>query len=167
MHLLKKTYLDIMAAVRLGVIAGICFFLGKQVAAIFSTIPPVVGGLWTVISGILVLREAKEETFIATYERIVSSLIGVASSAFALIFFPESFFVIVLSVVIASLISLLFQRKKYEANASLTAAVVTIIWFLSDQSHPILFAGTRFFESFLGCAICFGISSIPLSKEEK
>ncbi|MFC2149230.1 aromatic acid exporter family protein [Candidatus Auribacterota bacterium] len=109
-----------------------------------------IGGLWAVISGILVMEITPPDTLRSLKFRIVGSFIGAVISGCYLVFLPFS--VIGLAVCIAAgvLTCHLLRLPDHVKLAGVTISVVMIVSTLGHGLNPIVNAGLRFVESTIG-----------------
>ena len=138
-----------------GMIITLCgYYLGSRFTAMFNGPSAAVGGVWSVISGLVVLQSTIRETLKSSLLRTVGTLIGASLAAAFLWLFGFSILGMALCTGLTLAICYLLDIFEY---ARLAAATVVIISAL-DQSGaggtPLLNAFLRFSESTIGVGIC-------------
>ena len=151
-------------AFQLTLVTGISYVMGFLISDWMLSVLQPIGGLWSVISGILVLRGGEIETFHTGLNRILGTVVGCVMGALYLTigttiwFFP-------LAVFVTSLICLHYKPlKNTNISACVTCCVVIIIWYIGAKSNVWLFALSRCVESFFGIITALSIFHIPLLK---
>lgn len=140
-------------SIRLSLAAGLAYFVGYYLTDWDKTIPQEIGGLWSVISAVLVLRLTNTEMLHASIDRVFGTLIGSVISAFYLLFTDNIWFFPV-AILIASLICHRIKPLKDSLfGATLAIVVILIVWQMSPQKSPWIFCLARFAESFIGVLI--------------
>lgn len=153
-------------AFKLTLVTAISYCLGFFISDWIVAVLQPIGGLWSVISGILILRQLEMETFYEGLNRILGTLVGCIIGALYLAigttiwFFPLAIFV-------TSLICLHFKHlKNTNISACITCCVVVLVWYVGDKSNVWLFALSRFVESLFGILTALAIFHIPLLKKK-
>jgi len=146
-------------ALQLSIVSGISYFLGYFLSGF--TLPTVaeVGGLWSVISGVLVMKQHQSESCSAGFGRLLGTLVGCIVSAICL-YIPEMIFALLLSIFATSLICTSIPKlKELNFHACITSAVVIIIWQLGSKNNEWLFSFSRFIESAAGVSIAIAVAN--------
>jgi len=135
-------------------ITFIGYYLGSRFTAIFNGPSAQVGGVWSVISGLVVLQSTIRETIQSSLLRTIGTFIGALLAAIYLWLFGFSLLGMALCAGLTLAICYLLDIFEY---ARLAAATVVIISAL-DQSAvggaPFLNAFLRFAESTIGVGVC-------------
>jgi len=129
------------------------FFGGFYFTALFHEPTSLVGGLWAVISAIIVIEASHIETYISAKNRIIGSLIGAIVSGFYLLFFPFSLVGFAAAIGVGVLICLLLGLPQSIKLTGITISVIMIVSTIAEDLHPFLNAGLRFAESAIGAGI--------------
>lgn len=144
-------------------ITALGYYLGSRFTAIFHGASAQVGGVWSVISGLVVLQSTIRETLKSSLLRTIGTSIGALVAACWLWMF--GFSVPGMAVCAGLTLAICYLVDIFE-YARLAAATVVIIAAL-DQSapgvSPFLNAFLRFSESTIGVGLCiFSVYSMRL-----
>jgi uncharacterized membrane protein YgaE (UPF0421/DUF939 family) len=135
-------------------ITFVAYYLGERFTAIFHGPSAQVGGVWSVISGLVVLQSTIRETLKSSLLRTIGTIIGALVAACYLQLF--GFSVAGMAVCAGLTLAICYLVDIFE-YARLAAATVVIIAAL-DQSAPgvppFLNAFLRFSESTIGVGVC-------------
>jgi len=148
-----------MYALQLSIVSGVSYFLGYFLSGF--TLPTVaeVGGLWSVISGVLVIKQHQSESYSAGFGRLLGTLVGCVVSAICL-YIPEMIFALLLSIFITFLICTSIPKlKELNFQACITSAVIIIIWQLGSKNNEWLFSFSRFIESVAGVSVAIAVAN--------
>ena len=150
---------NVVYALQLSIVSGVSYFLGYFLSGF--TLPTVaeVGGLWSVISGVLVIKQHQSESYSAGFGRLLGTLVGCVVSAICL-YIPEMIFALLLSIFITSLICTSIPKlKELNFQACITSAVIIIIWQLGSKNNEWLFSFSRFIESVAGVSVAIAVAN--------
>lgn len=136
----------------IAVVVG-AFFGGFYFTTLFHEPTSLVGGLWAVISAIIVIEASHKETYTSAKNRIIGSLIGAIVSGFYLLFFPFSLIGFAAAIGVGVLICLLLGLPQSIKLTGITISVIMIVSTITEDLHPFLNAGLRFAESAIGTGI--------------
>jgi len=143
----------------IAVVVG-AFFGGFYFTTLFHEPTSLVGGLWAVISAIIVIEASHKETYISAKNRIIGSLIGAIVSGFYLLFFPFSLVGFAAAIGAGVLICLLLNLPQSIKLTGITISVIMIVSTITEDLHPFLNAGLRFAESAIGAGIALIVAFI-------
>ncbi|HLW74989.1 MAG TPA: FUSC family protein [Gammaproteobacteria bacterium] len=132
----------------------LAYLLGSRFTAIFHGASAQVGGVWSVISGLVVLQSTIRETIKSSLLRTIGTFIGALICAVYLSLFGFSLVGMALCAGLTLAVCYLLDIFEY---ARLAAATVVIIAALSQTSpgvSPFLNAFLRFSESTIGVGVC-------------
>lgn len=150
---------NVVYALQLSIVSGVSYFLGYFLSGF--TLPTVaeVGGLWSVISGVLVIKQHQSESYSAGFGRLLGTLVGCVVSTICL-YIPEMIFALLLSIFITSLICTSIPKlKELNFQACITSAVIIIIWQLGSKNNEWLFSFSRFIESVAGVSVAIAVAN--------
>lgn len=136
----------------IAVVVG-AFFGGFYFTTLFHEPTSLVGGLWAVISAIIVIEASHKETYTSAKNRIIGSLIGAIVSGFYLLFFPFSLVGFAATIGVGVLICLLLGLPQSIKLTGITISVIMIVSTITEDLHPFLNASLRFVESAIGAGI--------------
>ena len=117
-----------------------------------------VGGLWAVISGIIVFEITAMDTLQSAKTRIIGTFTGALISGVYLILFPFSIIGYGISIAIGVLICYIFKIQNSIKLTSITISVVLIVSTIENELHPFMNAGLRFAESAIGIGIALFVA---------
>ncbi len=112
-----------------------------------------IGGLWAVISAIIVLEATAINTLNTARIRIVGTSTGAIISGVYLLLFPFSLLGYGICIAVGVLACHLFRVKPAMKITGITISVVLIVSTIEKELHPALNAGLRFMESMIGIGI--------------
>lgn len=143
------------------IIIVVCaYFAGYYFTASFHVLSAMIGGLWAVISAIIVLESTFKETLHSAKVRILGSLIGAIIAGVYLLFFPFTVVGFAICIGVGAFANHLIGLPYTIKLTGVTIAVVMIVSALSDNLHPIYNAILRFVESAIGSVIAAIVSYI-------
>lgn len=146
------------------VVSG-AFLGGFYFTSLFHEATSLVGGLWAVISAIIVLEATHKETFTSAKNRLIGTFIGAIVSGVYLYFFTFSILGFIIAVAVGTLICFLFGLQKSVKLTGITISVIMIVATVEKGIHPFLNAGLRFAESAIGTGIAVLVALLALSVE--
>ncbi len=148
------------------VVVTIAFICGFYFTAFFHEPTSLVGGLWAVISAIIVIEATHTETYGSAKKRIIGTLIGTIISGFYLLFFQFSIIGFLIAIGFGVLICLLLKLPDSIKLTGITISVVVIVSTIAKDLHPFVNAGLRFIESAIGtiAAILVAFGSYYIGK---
>src|SRR3974377_1139139 len=123
---------------------------GYYVTALFYAPSAALGGLWALISGIVVLQATRRETWASAWLRVLGTFIGAIISSIYLSFLPFNPLGMALTVGVTVLLCQFIGIPDHARLAALTVAVIMLISSLHPEYHPLLNALLRFMESAIG-----------------
>jgi uncharacterized membrane protein YccC len=147
------------------VVAG-AFLGGFYFTRMFHEPTSLVGGLWAVISAIIVLEATHTETFASAKNRIIGTFIGAIVSGVYLFFFPFTIPGFVAAIAVGVLICFLFGLPQSIKLTGITISVVMIVSTIAKDLHPFVNAGLRFVESAIGTGIAVVVALIAYFTEK-
>lgn len=152
-------------ALRLGVqnllISAAAYSCGYFFTASLHLPTAQIGGLWAVISGILVIESTRSQTMASAKRRLIGSLIGAILGGAYLYFVSFSVLGYAICVGLGALICHLLRLPEHIKLTGVTISIIMIVSTVSHDVGPITNAGLRFVESFLGTAVAVVIVYIP------
>jgi uncharacterized membrane protein YccC len=144
---------NLVVALRTAIVCFAAYVAGAAFTSLFHAGSPMLGGVWSVVSGIVVLQATLEDTRGSAILRVLGTLIGATLAAVYLAFFR---FDPVGMAVCVGLTVLLCQVCGVPDHARLAAVTVVIVLAVSvayPDVPPALNALLRFLESCIGAAI--------------
>lgn len=135
------------------VIAFVAFIAGYNFTALFHEGTSQEGGLWSVVSAVMVMEAKWSETSHSAKFRIVGSFIGAAISGVYLYFYHFSAIGLAICIGAGVLICHLLGITKFIKLTSITISVVMIISVINNDIEPFMNAALRFAESVIGTAV--------------
>ena len=138
------------------------FLGGFYFTELFHEPTSLVGGLWAVISAIIVLETTHKETFASAKNRLIGTFIGALVSGVYLYYFSFSILGFIIAVAVGALICFLFNLQKSVKLTGITISVIMIVATLEKGIHPFLNAGLRLAESAIGTGIAVLVALLAL-----
>jgi uncharacterized membrane protein YccC len=132
------------------VVAFLGYLGGYYFTAAFFAPSAVLGGLWALISGIVVLQATRQDTWTSASLRIIGTCIGAAISAIYLQLLPYSPVGMAVTIGVTVLLCQMIGIPDHARLAALTVAVIMVISSLHPEYNPMLNALLRFVESAIG-----------------
>jgi uncharacterized membrane protein YgaE (UPF0421/DUF939 family) len=112
-----------------------------------------IGGLWSAISGIVVLQATRRDTWSSAWLRIVGTAIGSAISAAYLTVLPFSAVGMAASMFVTVLVCYGLRISDHARLAAITVSVIMVTASLNPTMNPVQNAALRFSESCIGTAM--------------
>ncbi len=136
----------------------VAFVVGSHFTHLFHDASSAIGGLWTVITGIVVLQSSRSETLSSASLQLLGSLIGAIISAAYLLIFPFRAVGMAVCIGVAVLLCQMLSVPNYGRLAGITVAVVLVVSSRSPTLSPLLNAFLRFVESAIGAAMAVAVA---------
>jgi uncharacterized membrane protein YgaE (UPF0421/DUF939 family) len=130
------------------------FYLGARFTAIFNGASAQIGGLWSVISGLVVLQNTIHETLRSSLLRIIGTFIGALICAIYLWQFGFSILGMALCAGLTLSICYMLDIFEYARLAAATVVVIAVVSSRSPEISPFLNSFLRFAEAVIGVGVC-------------
>ena len=130
---------------------------GYYLTALFYAPSAALGGLWALISGIVVLQATRRETWASAWLRLVGTLVGAAISSVYLTLLPFNPLGMAVTIGVAVLLCQLIGIPDHARLAALTVAVIMVIASLHPEYNPVFNAVLRFMESCIGTVLAVAV----------
>lgn len=160
-------------AVRMAVlsaaVSGIAFLGGSRFTAPFHGASSLLGGLWSMISSLVVLQSSRGQTVHSSWRRIFGTLIGAVLSGVYLSFLPFSIWGMVGCVGVTVLIGEALGAPDHARLAAITVVIVMGTAVANPAVAPAVGAALRFTEACIGTAVAIGAVSLwpPASQDSQ
>lgn len=140
-------------ALQIALVSLASYICGEAVTGYFHSASAKTGGMWAVMSAVVVLQQFRGESVPRVWRLIVATLIGSLVGAAYLSTLGFSAFGLAVSVFLA-VIACHALRLPPEANhAALSVGVVMVVTSLHPGLHPLHSAALRFAEACIGTAV--------------
>lgn len=149
----------IIYAVKLGIAAALAYILGIHVSGGNLPVLKQIGGLWSVISAVVVLRKGYIESYKSGFERLLVNLIGCIIGAIYLFFF-ETLWFFPLAIFATALVCYI-GMKAYYPSAAIACSVVVIVWQIGHPQNVWIYSLSRFVESGVGIFSAVLLAHLP------
>jgi uncharacterized membrane protein YccC len=126
------------------------YLVGYYFTASFHARSSSIGGLWSLVSGIVVLQATSRDTWKSAVLRVLGTLIGAMLSGFYLYLFPFSPVGMAVSVGLTVLLCQMVGVPHHDRLAAITVALVMVISSGNSELSPFANAALRFIESVIG-----------------
>lgn len=145
--------MNIKIAIKIGIVASLSWFIGEKYSELFGRPSSLVGGLWCVLAAIVVVQENLGGTYKTAFQRLMGIAIGSLMGGFCTELLGSN--PLSLGIAVAATVVFCFILKMQESFriASLSVAVIMILWQLKPNINPWMFSFYRFVDSVLGVAI--------------
>jgi len=143
----------ISVAIQNGVVCLASYLLGAYFTGLFHGRSSSIGGLWCVISGIVVLQATSRDAWQSAILRVLGTLIGATIGGLYLQFFPFSVIGMAVSVGLTVLLCQALDVPDHGRLAAITVALIIVISTGNPELSPFTNAALRFAESVIGAGI--------------
>jgi uncharacterized membrane protein YgaE (UPF0421/DUF939 family) len=140
-------------AVQTALVSLASYLAGLHSTGVFHGASASLGGLWSAISGIVVLQATQRDTWSSAWLRLVGTAIGSIVSAAYLTMLPFGAIGMAASVFATVLICHGVRIPDHARLAAITVTVIMVTASLNPTLNPIQNAALRFSESCIGIAI--------------
>jgi len=140
-------------AIQIALVSAASYLGGFYSSGLIHSASASIGGLWSAISGIVVLQATRRKTWSSAWFRVVGTAIGSIVSAAYLTMLPFSPIGMAVSVFATVLLCHGARIPGHARLAALTVTVITVIAYLDPTLSPIKNALLRFSESCIGTAV--------------
>lgn len=130
------------------------FYLGSRFTAIFHGSSAQIGGLWSAISGLVVLQSTISETLKASLLRTIGTAIGALICALYLSLFGFSLLGMAFCAGLVLAVCFMLDIFEYARLAAATVVVISVVSGESPGISPFLNAFLRFSEATIGVGVC-------------
>jgi uncharacterized membrane protein YccC len=137
-------------SIQIALVACLSYLAGIHFTALFHGASAAIGGLWSAISGIVVVQGTRGDTWSSASLRIVGTAIGSVISAAYLIVMSFSAIGMAVSMVVTVLVCYGIRIPDHARLAAITVSVIMVTASLNPTMNPIENAALRFFESCIG-----------------
>jgi uncharacterized membrane protein YccC len=129
------------------------YWCGFYFTSFFHGASASLGGLWSLISGLVVLQATRRNTWSSAWLRILGTLVGAIISAAYLSLLPFTALGMAASMLVTILLCHAARIPDHARLAALTVAVIMVLSSENPTLNPVLSAALRFTESCIGTAI--------------
>jgi uncharacterized membrane protein YccC len=140
-------------SVQVGLVSFVSYLAGFHFTALFHGASAGIGGLWSAISGIVVLQTTRRGTWSSAGLRIVGTAVGSTISAIYLSMLPFGAVAMAACMVVTVLICYGLRIPDHARLAAITVGVIMVTASFNPTMNPILNAALRFSESCIGTAM--------------
>ena len=140
----------ISVAIQNALVSLAAYLVGYYFTASFHTRSSSIGGLWSLVSAIVVLQAASRDTWKSAVLRVLGTLIGAMLSGFYLYLFPFRPVGMATSVRLTVLLYQMVGVPDHGRLAAITVALVMVISSGNSELSPFANAALRFIESVIG-----------------
>ena len=130
------------------------FYLGSRFTAIFHGASSQIGGVWSAISGLVVLQSTIRETLKSSLLRTIGTAIGAAICALYLWLFGFSLLGMAFCAGLTLSVCYMLDIFEYARLAAATVVIIAAVSIGSPEISPFLDAFLRFSEATIGVGVC-------------
>ena len=135
------------------VVCLLAYLGGLHFTRAFHGSASIMGALWSVISGIVVLQATRRQTLASAGLRVLGTLIGASISAAYLSVLPFSPLGMAAVIGVTVLLCQFLGVPDHARLAAITVAVIMVVSLFNPAMNPIINAALRFGESCIGAAV--------------
>ncbi len=143
-------------AVLSAVVSGLAFLGGSRFTGPFHGASALLGGLWSMISSLVVLQSSRRHTIKSSLRRVLGTLVGAVLSGLYLSFLPFSIWGMVACVGVTVLIGEAAGAPDHARLAAITVVIVMGTAVANPAVSPVVDAALRFTEACIGTAVALG-----------
>jgi len=147
----------IAVAIQNAVVCLVAYPCGEYSTAIFHGESASMGGLWSLISGLVVLQATTRDTWKSAGLRVLGTFIGAVVSGTYLSFLPFGPAGMAISLGVTIVLCQLLNVPEHGRLAVITVAVIMVISHMNPTLNPIVNAVLRFSEACIGSAAAVAI----------
>ena len=140
-------------AVQVALVSLSAYLCGFYFTSLFHGASAGTGGLWAVMSGIVVLQETRDKTWSSAGLQIIGTLVGSIISAAYLSTLPFSALGMAAAVFATALLCFVLRIPEHARLAALAVGVVMVVSSLHPTLDPLVNAALRFGEACIGTAL--------------
>lgn len=129
------------------------YLAGRYLTESIHPSSSVIGALWSLVSGIVVLQASIEETHKSASRRLIGTLIGAIVGALYLMFLPFGALGMALCVGVTVLVCQWFTVPDNGRLAAITVVIVMLVSIGSPDLSPAINGTLRFVESCIGVGV--------------
>jgi uncharacterized membrane protein YccC len=141
------------SALQIALVSLASYLSGFYFSSLFHRPSAEMGGLWALISGVVVLQATWRTTLSSAWLRVLGTLIGSIISAAYLSLLPFNPFGMAVCIFVTVLICYSAGIPDPARLAAITVALIMVISSIDSTVSPITNAALRFAESCLGTAM--------------
>ena len=157
---------DVVVALRTAVVCLAAYVAGRGFTSLFHAGSAILGGVWSVVSGIVVLQATLEDTRGSAALRVLGTFIGAAISAVYLVLLPFSAIGMAACVGVTVLFCLAVGVPDHARLAAVTVVIILAVSVAAPSLSPVTNAVLRFLESCIGAGIAM-LAVLLLPRRER
>jgi uncharacterized membrane protein YccC len=156
----------IRAAVQIALVSLTAYWFGFHSTSVFHGSSASIGGVWSAISGVVVLQATRRDTWSSAWLRILGTLIGSVISVACLTVLPFSPIAMAGCIFATVLLCHAVRIPDHARLAAITVSVIMVTTSLNPTLNPIQNAALRFSEACIGTTMAvLAVLMWPESKE--
>lgn len=153
--------IEVKLALKTGIAASLALFLGLALSTIFERPDVMVGGLWCVMTAIVVLQLQLGGTYKAAWVRFLGVLVGSIVGSLSIYFLNIDDIVnLGISIFFTIIICSILNIKDSFRIASLSTAVIIILGEHNPTVNPWVFSLFRFLDSCIGIIVAVFVAHV-------
>lgn len=147
----------IIMAIQNVVVCLVAYTCGAYSTGMFHGESAIMGGVWSVISGLVVLQATTRDTWKSAGLRVLGTFIGAVVSGLYLSFLLFNPVGLALSIGVTIVLCQLLKVPSHGRLAAITVAVIMVISTMNPTLNPVMNAALRFSESCIGSAAAVAV----------
>lgn len=144
---------SVRVAILSAVVSVSSYLCGRTFTALFHGASAVVGGLWSLITVVIVLQQTRRDTLDSAWKRLFGTLTGAVLSGVYLSILPYSLIGMAACIGVTVLAGHALGAPDHARLAAITVAIVMVTAGVNPDLAPALDATLRFAESAIGAGV--------------
>jgi uncharacterized membrane protein YccC len=144
---------NVVVAARTAIVCFAAYVAGTSFTSLFHAGSAILGGVWSVVSGIVVLQATLEDTRGSAMLRVLGTFIGATVAAVYLFLFPFHPLGMAVAVGVTVLLCQAMKVPDHARLATVTVVIVLAVSVADPTIRPAVNALLRFLESCIGAGI--------------
>ncbi|KAA0889080.1 FUSC family protein [Oryzomonas rubra] len=149
------------------VVCLVAYPCGEYSTGIFHGESASMGGLWSLISGLVVLQATTRDTWTSAGLRVLGTFIGAFVSGLYLSFLPFSPVGMAVSIGVTIALCQILKVPEHSRLAAITVAVIMVISHMNPTLNPAMNAVLRFGEACIGSVAALAIVFVTPRSETR
>ncbi len=151
--------LKLLTAVEAAVAALVSFLLGGMLSGYLDAGSPLIGGLWAMISAVVIEHVKYKEMLKNAQIRILGTLVGVLISWIGFSLFGYHYWSFFICMIFSVMICALLRLSVYRL-CCITVAIIFAVSQVSGYVSPWVNSFSRFFESLIGIVVTLALAAL-------
>jgi uncharacterized membrane protein YccC len=143
----------ISVAIQNAIVSLAAYLAGVYFTGLFHRRSSTIGGLWSLVSGMVVLQATSRDAWKSAVLRVLGTLIGATIGGLYLYLLPFSPIGMAVSIGLTVLVCQALNTPDHGRLAAITVALIMVLSSANPELSPFANAALRFAESVIGAGI--------------